>query len=128
MVRKALYTSQALLINAHASAGGTGSIALSKEATYVLSIATVSLNHIPFRSTSLTRLDVQEEFIKRMAQAGHRQAAADRRTNVNYEDMCTYPCPSSFYEPRITKIHSVDDPTTLRIQLFARYVFIPYLL
>ena len=44
---------------------------------------------IPFQTTFLTSRDIQEEFIKRMAQGGYRQAAADRRTNVNYEDMCT---------------------------------------
>ncbi|KAF9220944.1 hypothetical protein BS17DRAFT_292248 [Gyrodon lividus] len=50
--------------------GITSNISMSKEAAFVLSIAT-------------------EEFIKRMAQAGHRQASATRRNIVNYIDMAS---------------------------------------
>ncbi|KAG6820181.1 hypothetical protein H0H93_004312 [Arthromyces matolae] len=46
-----------------------GNLALSKEGLFVLSIAT-------------------EEFIKKMAQAGHLRANTERRTAVNYSDMC----------------------------------------
>ncbi|KAF8908968.1 hypothetical protein CPB84DRAFT_111809 [Gymnopilus junonius] len=50
-------------------AGGvTGDLALSKEGLYVLSIAT-------------------EEFIKRLIQAGYREANAHRRNQINYTDM-----------------------------------------
>ncbi|KAF8555240.1 hypothetical protein OG21DRAFT_1393115, partial [Imleria badia] len=48
--------------------GITTNLSLSKEASFVLSIAT-------------------EEFIKRMVQAGHRQASASRRSSINYVDM-----------------------------------------
>ncbi|KAG8214490.1 hypothetical protein J3R82DRAFT_9545 [Butyriboletus roseoflavus] len=48
--------------------GITTNLSMSKEASFVLSIAT-------------------EEFIKRMIQAGNRQASASRRTIVNYVDM-----------------------------------------
>ncbi|PFH53899.1 hypothetical protein AMATHDRAFT_702 [Amanita thiersii Skay4041] len=54
--------------------GVTGNLALSKEALFVLSIAT-------------------EEFIKRMAQAGHIHATAQRRNAVQYIDMDTIPTP-----------------------------------
>ncbi|EGO23952.1 hypothetical protein SERLADRAFT_470484, partial [Serpula lacrymans var. lacrymans S7.9] len=50
--------------------GVTGNLIMSKEASFVLSIAT-------------------EEFIKRMAQAGQRQAAAARRNTVVYKDMAS---------------------------------------
>ncbi|KAK0244197.1 hypothetical protein EDD85DRAFT_807145 [Armillaria nabsnona] len=48
--------------------GVTGSLSLSKEALFVLSIAT-------------------EEFIKRLAQGGLRQAKSERRSAVQYQDM-----------------------------------------
>ncbi|KAJ7670214.1 hypothetical protein B0H17DRAFT_989554 [Mycena rosella] len=48
--------------------GVMGSLALSKEGLFILSVAT-------------------EEFIKRLVQGGHRQASAERRTTVNYRDM-----------------------------------------
>ncbi|KAJ3791298.1 hypothetical protein GGU10DRAFT_338416 [Lentinula aff. detonsa] len=48
--------------------GVTGSLSVSKEGLYVLSIAT-------------------EEFIKRLVQGGHRQANSGRRNAVNYRDM-----------------------------------------
>ncbi|KAJ6584974.1 hypothetical protein B0H19DRAFT_404929 [Mycena capillaripes] len=48
--------------------GVMGSLALSKEGLFILSVAT-------------------EEFIKRLTQGGHRQATAERRTSVNYRDM-----------------------------------------
>ncbi|KAJ7095877.1 hypothetical protein B0H15DRAFT_827439 [Mycena belliarum] len=48
--------------------GVMGSLALSKEGLFVLSVAA-------------------EEFIKRLAQGGHRQASVERRTSVNYRDM-----------------------------------------
>ncbi|KAG7443047.1 uncharacterized protein BT62DRAFT_935366 [Guyanagaster necrorhizus] len=48
--------------------GVTGSLSLSKEALFVLSIAT-------------------EEFIKRLAQGGLRQANSERRSAVQYQDM-----------------------------------------
>ncbi|KAJ4482140.1 hypothetical protein J3R30DRAFT_3699467 [Lentinula aciculospora] len=48
--------------------GVTGSLSVSKEGLYLLSIAT-------------------EEFIKRLAQGGHRQANSGRRNVINYRDM-----------------------------------------
>ncbi|KIK99640.1 hypothetical protein PAXRUDRAFT_30397 [Paxillus rubicundulus Ve08.2h10] len=50
--------------------GITSNLSMSKEAAFVLSIAA-------------------EEFIKRMAQAGHRQASATCRNIVNYTDMAS---------------------------------------
>ncbi|KAJ7109722.1 hypothetical protein C8R43DRAFT_177522 [Mycena crocata] len=48
--------------------GVMGSLALSKEGLFILSVAT-------------------EEFIKRLSLGGHRQASAERRTTVDYRDM-----------------------------------------
>ncbi|CAA7261399.1 unnamed protein product [Cyclocybe aegerita] len=48
--------------------GGTGHLALSKEGLFILSTAS-------------------EEFIKRLIQAAHREAAAHRRNQINYPDM-----------------------------------------
>lgn len=48
--------------------GVAGNLAVSKEGLFILSIAT-------------------EEFIKRMAEAGHLQASSERRTSINYRDM-----------------------------------------
>jgi len=48
--------------------GVTGNLALSKEGLFLLSVAT-------------------EEFIKRLIQAGHREANAHRRNMINYNDM-----------------------------------------
>ncbi|KAJ3822395.1 hypothetical protein EV361DRAFT_469522 [Lentinula raphanica] len=48
--------------------GVTGSLAVSKEGIYLLSVAT-------------------EEFIKRLVQGGHRQAGSSRRNAINYRDM-----------------------------------------
>ncbi|KAJ7780651.1 hypothetical protein DFH07DRAFT_793075 [Mycena maculata] len=48
--------------------GVMGSLALSKEGLFMLSIAT-------------------EEFVKRLAQGGHRQASAERRACVDYRDI-----------------------------------------
>jgi len=48
--------------------GVTGNLALSKEGLFLLSVAT-------------------EEFIKRLIQAGYREASAHRRNTINYKDM-----------------------------------------
>jgi len=48
--------------------GVMGNLALSKEGLFILSVAT-------------------EEFIKRLALGGHRQASVERRTSVDYRDM-----------------------------------------
>ena len=67
-------------------AGVTGSLALSKEGLFMLSIATVRLSlWIPGRCGPLT--SIKEEFIKRMAEAGHLKATSERRTTVTYPDM-----------------------------------------
>jgi hypothetical protein len=58
---------------------------MSKEASFVLSIATVHITFVLCDSGVYTT--PQEEFIKRMVQAGHRQASASRRNTVNYVDM-----------------------------------------
>lgn len=57
---------------------------MSKEASFVLSIATV---HIAFLFCDSGVYTSQEEFIKRMVQAGHRQVSASRRNIINYVDM-----------------------------------------
>jgi hypothetical protein len=71
-----------------------GSLALSKEGLFILSVATVCFLLFPLRQPCSTRVIQQEEFIKRLAQGGHRQASAERRTSVNYRDMGASP-PSS---------------------------------
>ncbi|KAJ7069801.1 hypothetical protein C8F01DRAFT_1114069 [Mycena amicta] len=53
------------IVKAH---GVLGSLALSREGLYILSVAT-------------------EEFIQRLAQGGYRQASAERRPCINYRDM-----------------------------------------
>lgn len=58
---------------------------MSKEASYVLSVATVRIASI-FRDSGVL-YSPQEEFIKRMVQAGHRQAAVSRRSVINFVDM-----------------------------------------
>ncbi|KAK0201747.1 hypothetical protein DFS33DRAFT_1349693 [Desarmillaria ectypa] len=58
----------ARLENIISADGVTGSLSLSKEALFILSIAT-------------------EEFIKRLAQGGLRQANSERRSAVQYRDM-----------------------------------------
>ncbi|KAF7288565.1 CBFD-NFYB-HMF domain-containing protein [Mycena chlorophos] len=55
------------IIKAH---GVLGSLALSKEGLFMLSVAA-------------------EEFIHRLVQGGHRQANAERRTTINYRDMAS---------------------------------------
>lgn len=75
--------------------GITTNLSMSKEASFVLSIATVYIAFVLCDSGVYTTL--QEEFIKRMVQAGHRQASASRQSSVNYVDMgqpsiaCTRP-------------------------------------
>jgi hypothetical protein len=65
--------------------GVTGNLALSKEGLFVLSIATVCEIIISFLFCCL--IANQEEFIKRLIQAGHREASAHRRNQINYTDM-----------------------------------------
>jgi len=65
--------------------GITTNLSMSKEASFVLSIATVYIAFVLCSSGVYTT--PQEEFIKRMVQAGHRQASASRRSSVNYVDM-----------------------------------------
>lgn len=50
--------------------GVTGNLSMSKEAVFMLSVAT-------------------EEFVKRMVQAGHRSATAVRRNTIHYTDMAS---------------------------------------
>ena len=67
-------------------AGVTGSLALSKEGLFMLSIATVCPSlWIRGRRGPLTSM--KEEFIKRMTEAGHLKATSERRTTVTYPDM-----------------------------------------
>ena len=65
--------------------GITTNLSMSKEASFVLSIATVPIPFVLCDSGAYTT--PQEEFIKRMVQAGHLQASASRRNIVNYVDM-----------------------------------------
>lgn len=67
------------------------SIIMSKEALFVLSVAT-------------------EEFIKRMAQAGHRQAAAKRRGTVNYSDLA---CSTQQYQEFMFLQDTIPEPISL---------------
>ncbi|KAG6894482.1 hypothetical protein C0993_011405, partial [Termitomyces sp. T159_Od127] len=57
------------LENIMSADGVTGNLSLSKEGLFILSVAA-------------------EEFIKKMAQAGHLRASNERRTAVDYSDMC----------------------------------------
>lgn len=67
------------------------SITMSKEALFILSVAT-------------------EEFIKRMAQAGHRQAAAKRRGTVNYSDLA---CSTQQYQEFMFLQDTIPEPISL---------------
>ncbi|KAG2362155.1 hypothetical protein BDR07DRAFT_1285456 [Suillus spraguei] len=69
----------------------SASITMSKEALFVLSVAT-------------------EEFIKRMAQAGHRQAAAKRRGTVNYSDLA---CSTQQYQEFMFLQDTIPEPISL---------------
>ncbi|KAG6376980.1 hypothetical protein JVT61DRAFT_1021 [Boletus reticuloceps] len=71
--------------------GITTNLSMSKEASFVLSIAT-------------------EEFIKRMVQAGHRQASASRRNNINYVDMAAS---TQQYQEFMFLRDTVPEPITL---------------
>ncbi|KAG1818437.1 uncharacterized protein BJ212DRAFT_1268954 [Suillus subaureus] len=73
------------------SANFSASITMSKEALFVLSVAT-------------------EEFIKRMAQAGHRQAAAKRRGTVNYSDLA---CSTQQYQEFMFLQDTIPEPISL---------------
>ncbi|KAG5335258.1 hypothetical protein C0989_001651 [Termitomyces sp. Mn162] len=78
------------LENIMSADGVTGNLSLSKEGLFVLSVAAVRYSYLEARS-SLT--GSQEEFIKKMARAGHLRASNERRTAVNYSDMSTIPVP-----------------------------------
>ncbi|KAG1748615.1 hypothetical protein EDB19DRAFT_213797 [Suillus lakei] len=67
------------------------SITMSKEALFILSVAT-------------------EEFIKRMAQAGHRQAAAKRRGIVNYSDLA---CSTQQYQEFMFLQDTIPEPISI---------------
>ena len=58
---------------------------MSKEGLFILSIATASDSHLTAFASSNDSL--KEEFIKKMAGAGHLQASSERRTSINYRDM-----------------------------------------
>ncbi|KAG2070363.1 hypothetical protein BDR04DRAFT_1076757 [Suillus decipiens] len=73
----------------------SASIIMSKEALFVLSVATAS---------------EPEEFIKRMAQAGHRQAAAKRRGTVNYSDLA---CSTQQYQEFMFLQDTIPEPISL---------------
>ena len=62
----------------------------------------------------------KEEFIKRMTQAGQRQASTERRSAVNYSDLCMSsrpPCPA------LHLLHdlSIDDTAISRVHVSPRY-------
>ncbi len=68
--------------------GVTGSLALSKEALFLVSLAAVGfMPSFHGRECMLKRLG-QEEFIKKLVRAGRQQADAGRRNLINYRDMC----------------------------------------
>ncbi|KAG2151412.1 hypothetical protein DEU56DRAFT_727829 [Suillus clintonianus] len=73
------------------SANVLASISMSKEALFILSVAT-------------------EEFIKRMAQAGHRQAAAKRRGTVNYSDLA---CSTQQYQEFMFLQDTIPEPISI---------------
>ena len=68
---------------------------MSKEASFVLSIATVHIAFL-YHDSGVYTATPQEEFIKRMVQAGNRQASASRRSTINYVDM-GQPCVASIH-------------------------------
>ncbi|KAG0703802.1 hypothetical protein DFH29DRAFT_915184 [Suillus ampliporus] len=67
------------------------SVSMSKEAVFILSVAT-------------------EEFIKRMAQAGHRQASAKRRGTVNYTDLA---CSTQQYQEFMFLQDTIPEPISI---------------
>ncbi|KAJ8593974.1 hypothetical protein M405DRAFT_711762, partial [Rhizopogon salebrosus TDB-379] len=69
----------------------SGSIAMSKEAVFILSIST-------------------EEFIKRLAQAGQRQASAKRRGIVNYTDLA---CSTQQYQEFMFLQDTIPEPISI---------------
>ncbi|KAF4617755.1 hypothetical protein D9613_006044 [Agrocybe pediades] len=78
--------------------GITSDISLSKEGLYVLSVAT-------------------EEFIKRLIQAGHREASAHRRNQINYTDMATT---TRQYQEFMCLNDTIPAPVTLKEALVLR--------
>lgn len=83
-------------VNADVHLGGVGSLGLSKEGLFVLSIATVRPSQSPFE-LNLTS-DPKEELIKRLAQCGLRHASTETRTTLAYGDTgaCSNLVQSSF--------------------------------
>ncbi|KAG1742371.1 uncharacterized protein EDB91DRAFT_1128874 [Suillus paluster] len=67
------------------------SVSMSKEAVFILSVAT-------------------EEFIKRMAQAGQRQASAKRRGTVNYADLA---CSTQQYQEFMFLQDTIPEPISI---------------
>lgn len=62
---------------------------MSKEAVFMLSIATVSIIADNFMHTHIhTRL--QEEFVKKLAEAGYQKTITETRQHVQYRDMGQY--------------------------------------
>ncbi|PPQ89665.1 hypothetical protein CVT25_013852 [Psilocybe cyanescens] len=78
--------------------GVTGNLALSKEGLFVLSIAT-------------------EEFIKRLIQAGHREASAHRRNQINYTDMAAT---TQQYQEFMCLADTIPSPVSLADALLLR--------
>ncbi|KAJ8518458.1 hypothetical protein ONZ45_g4447 [Pleurotus djamor] len=78
--------------------GVTGGLALSKEALFLVSVAT-------------------EEFVKKLAQAGCRQAHAERRVLINYRDMSLA---TQQYQEFMFLQDTIPTPMTLREALKLR--------
>ncbi|KAF5369565.1 hypothetical protein D9758_002688 [Tetrapyrgos nigripes] len=89
--------------------GVTGSLSLSREGMFVLSVATSSK---------------QEEFIKRLTQGGHREAIAEGRSSIHYADMAILPPPMSLAdalelrEARLKDIRD-EDPSLSTLSITA---------
>jgi hypothetical protein len=64
----------------------------------------------------------KEEFIKRMAQAGQRQAGTERRSTVNYSDLCMSSC--QLRPAHLLHDLSIDDTAISRVHVSARYAMV----
>ena len=73
--------------NAH-TAGATHTVGMSREASYVLSIATV--NNVAWCSPRASLMIVQEDFIKRLVLGAYEEAQGERRNVINYHDVGAY--------------------------------------
>lgn len=114
-----MYLSSSFSCCPHIRAGGLAGFALSKEALFVLSAATVC--KLQLHTVHHLTDSHQEAFIKRLSQVAQQTTQTQGRYTVNYQDM-------GIYFLRVTNVSSshffpsLCNRTIPRIHVFARYI------